>query len=214
MNNNKDGVLLASGGLDSTTMAFWLDSEHINYIPLFIDYGQHCAATELDTLRAVLPAKARSNIEIIDIKSIYKRSTSRFIKPANLWEDEVSADDLYIPYRNVLLLTIGATFAQTLGFSNLYSAFINSNHAKEIDCSNKFFESMEGILAEYGSVKINMPFRYYSKYEVAKLGISLGVSIDKTFSCQASPTIPCGACPNCVDRLNALNQIQLESNFV
>lgn len=73
---------------------------------------------------------------------------------------------------------------------------------------------MEGILVEYGSVKINMPFRYYSKYEVAKLGLSLGVSIDKTFSCQASPTIPCGACPNCVDRLNALNQIQLESNFV
>ena len=214
MNNNKDGILLASGGLDSTTMAFWLESVQINYVPLFIDYGQHCADTELETLRSVLPMKAKDNLEIIDIKSIYKRSTSRFIKPANLWEDDVNADDLYIPYRNVLLLTIGATFAQTLGFSNLYSAFINSNHAKEIDCSNKFFESMEGILADYGSVKINMPFRYFSKYDVAKLGISLGVSIDKTFSCQASPTIPCGACPNCVDRLSALNQIQLESDLI
>src|SRR5690606_20898440 len=102
-----------------------------------------------------------------------KHSKSKFIKPVNLWEDDIVADDLYIPYRNVLLLTIGATFAQTLGLTNLYSAFINSNHAKEIDCSNEFFEKMETMLSDYGSVKINMPFRYFSKYDVAKIGIEL-----------------------------------------
>ncbi|MBS1519927.1 MAG: 7-cyano-7-deazaguanine synthase [Bacteroidetes bacterium] len=204
---NRDGVLLASGGLDSTTMAFWLIDQGIDFVPLFINYGQHCAQTEFETLKEVLPKTHINKIEIIDIQSVYKRSTSKFIKPANLWEDDIKADDLYIPYRNVLLLTIGATFAQTIGLSNVYSAFINSNHAKEIDCSNEFFEKMEGMLSEYGSVKINMPFRYYSKFDVAKLGINLGASIGNTFSCQASPTIPCGACPNCVDRLDALKRI-------
>lgn len=127
-----------------------------------------------------------------------------------MWEDNIKAEDLYIPYRNVLLLTIAASYAQTIGESYVYSAFINSNHAKEIDCSSAFFDKLEGLLSEYGSVKIKMPFRDMSKYEVARLGIELQAPIGKTFSCQASPDIPCGACPNCVDRLNALKQIEKE----
>lgn len=206
----KNGVLLASGGLDSTTMAYWLIKQNVDFVPLFINYGQHCANTEYETLVKVLPPNYIDKIEVIDVSSIYKHSTSKFIQPANLWDDSIVADDLYIPYRNVLLLTIGATFAQTLGYSNLYSAFINSNHAKEIDCSNEFFEKMESMLSDYGSVKINMPFRYFSKYDVAKIGIELGASIGLTFSCQASPIIPCGACPNCVDRLVALRRIEEE----
>ncbi|MBL7866769.1 MAG: 7-cyano-7-deazaguanine synthase [Flavobacterium lindanitolerans] len=208
---SKDGILLASGGLDSTTMAYWLLEEKIDFVPLFVNYGQHCAETEFKTLKEVLPKSHVDKIEVVDIQSVYKNSASKFIKPADLWEDQISADDLYIPYRNVLLLTIGATFAQTLGLSNVYSAFINSNHAKEIDCSNEFFEKMESMLTDYGSVKINMPFRYYSKYDVAKLGVKLGASIGSTFSCQASPLIPCGACPNCVDRLEALKLLQIET---
>lgn len=207
---SKNGVLLASGGLDSTTMAFWLLNEHIDFVPLFINYGQHCAHTEFETLKKVLPSTHVHRIEYIDVSSIYSKSSSKFIKPANLWEDNIVADDLYIPYRNVLLLTIGATFAQNIGLANVYSAFINSNHAKEIDCSNEFFNKMEGMLTDYGSVKINMPFRYFSKYEVAKIGIELGASIGSTFSCQASPIVPCGACPNCVDRLDAILRIEQE----
>ena len=209
--NSQTGVLLASGGMDSTTMAYWLLSQGIDFVPLFINYGQHCAQTEWETLHKVLPASHNSKIETVDISSVYKKSTSKFIQPVNLWEEAITADDLYIPYRNVLLLTIGATFAQTLGWSNVYSAFINSNHAKEIDCSNEFFQKMESMLTDYGSVKIHMPFRYYSKYEVAKMGIRLGATIGYTFSCQASPVIPCGACQNCVDRLEALRQIEKEA---
>lgn len=209
--NSKDGVLLASGGLDSTTMAYWLISEDIDFTPLFIDYGQHCAKTEYETLLRVIPYSHRNRIETINISSVYRKSRSRFIQPANLWTDDVQADDLYIPYRNILLLTVAASFAQTIGATNVYSAFINSNHAKEIDCSNEFFEKMESLLMGYGTIKINMPFRYYSKYEVAKIGIDLGAKIGETFSCQASPEIPCGACPNCVDRLTALKQLEEES---
>lgn len=211
--SDKNGVLLASGGLDSTTMAYWLIDQGIDFIPLFIDYGQHCAITEFETLMKVLPANYKDKVEFIDIKSIYKYSNSKFIKSANLWDEEITADDLYIPYRNLLMLTVGATFAQTLGYANVYSAFINSNHAKEIDCSNEFFEKMEGMLIDYGSVKINMPFRYLSKYEVAQIGLNLGAAIGSTFSCQASSAVPCGACPNCVDRLDALKKIETEQKL-
>ena len=209
------GVILVSGGLDSTTLMYQFVRQEIDFVPLFVNYGQHCAEHEYDTLCKVIPAAYRNKIETINVSDIYKYSRSRFIRPANLWKEDVNAEDLYIPYRNVLLLTIGTSFAQTMGFNKVYSAFINSNHAKEIDCSSIFFDQLEGLLSEYGSVKIEMPFRNMTKYDVAKLGIALQAPIGQTFSCQASPEIPCGACPNCVDRLNALKQIEQElGNYV
>lgn len=208
MIRDKKVVLLASGGLDSTTLAYWMLENSIDFIPLFINYGQHCSGTELTTLKDVLPASHKDLIEVMDVSAIYRRSNSRFIKAANLWEDDITADDLYLPYRNMLILTIAASFAQTLQIDSVYSAFINSNHAKEIDCTKAFFNKMEGILGDFGSVKIEMPFLDMSKYEVAQIGISLRAPIAKTFSCQASAVIPCGACPNCVDRLEALRKLE------
>lgn len=206
--NISEGVILVSGGLDSTTLMYLFLSKGVNFVPLFINYGQHCVDQEYNTLREVIPPQFRDKIEVVDVSSIYKYSQSRFIKPADLWEEDIVADDLYIPYRNVLLMTIGASFAQTIGLNRVYSAFINSNHAKEIDCSSTFFGELSSLLSEYGSIEIEMPFRELSKYEVAELGIKLHAPIGSTFSCQASPKIPCGACPNCVDRLEAIREIE------
>jgi 7-cyano-7-deazaguanine synthase len=177
---------------------------------VFIDYGQHCAKTELETLLDVLPQDYVSQVEIINVSDVYRGSKSRLIDEADLWKDEVTYKDMYLPYRSLLLLTVGAAFAQSRGYSFLYSAFINSNHAQEIDCSTEFFDKLAGMLIGYGGVELRMPFRNISKYDVAKIGISLGVPIGYTFSCQASSTIPCGACPNCVDRLEALRLLSAE----
>ena len=200
-------VLLASGGLDSTTLAYWLCRKKIEFLPVFVNYGQHCAKTEYKTLREVLPKHYSRHIHVVDISDVYKRSKSLLIREPNLWKDRVSYRELYLPYRNLLILSTGAAFAQSVGCKCLYAAFINSNHAIEIDCSVEFFGRLDSMLSSYGSVKLFMPFRTKSKYQVAKMGISLRAPIGKTFSCQVSSVTPCGACPNCVDRLQALRQL-------
>lgn len=205
-------VVLCSGGLDSTTLVYLLVRDGIEFVPVFINYGQHCAATEYETLCRVILPEYRSRIVRIDISSVYSESISRLILEPDLWNDHVEADDLYLPYRNLLILTIGAAYAQSNGIKTLYAAFINSNHAKEIDCSSEFFRRLSDIFVDYGSVQVEMPFRFMSKYEVAKLGIELKAPIAETFSCQAASKIPCGACPNCVDRLDALYQLSLNVN--
>jgi 7-cyano-7-deazaguanine synthase len=85
--NLKKGVILASGGLDSTTLCYLFIKEKIEFIPLIINYGQHCFETELDRLKNVLPPQYVDKIEIIDISEVYKYSTSKFIQPVNLWEE-------------------------------------------------------------------------------------------------------------------------------
>lgn len=212
MKKNYDCLLLASGGMDSTVLAYRLAREKKNTIILFIDYGQHCKEKEYNTLLQVLPSEYVDNVRVIKIGDVYKESTSRMIIEANLWKDNVVAEDMYLPYRNILFISLASAYAQSLGVKHVYTAFINSNHAKEIDCSLEFFTKLESLLYDYGSIRINMPFKEMTKTEVAKLGLELKIPIEMTYSCQVNAKMPCGACPNCVDRINAINDI-LEENI-
>ena len=205
--NAYDGVLLASGGMDSTVLAYDLASKKKKIVILFLDYGQHCRETEYRTLKEVIPEIYKDNIRVIKIGDVYKESKSRMIVEANLWTDDVVADDLYLPYRNLLFLSIASAYAQSIGAPYVYSAFINSNHAKEIDCSMEFFTKLQSVLQMYGSVGIKMPYREMTKREVARLGVKLKAPVAATYSCQVNANNPCGACPNCVDKIDAINAL-------
>ena len=200
-------VVLCSGGMDSTVLLHDFHQAGEEVFPLFIDYGQHCANTELRLLRAQLPSDMPASLEVINVSEVYAGSRSALIRQRDLWDEDITADDLYLPYRTLLLLTVGASYAQRVGADRVAAAFINSNHAKEVDCSAEFFARLESVFGTYGGVTVVLPFRLMSKADVARRGISLGVSIASTFSCQASGVVACGACPNCVDRLAALKEV-------
>jgi 7-cyano-7-deazaguanine synthase len=202
-------LLLASGGLDSTTVAYWLRSQGQVFIPVFFDYGQHCVETEWATLQAVLPKDAVENSVRVDISQVFRGSHSRLIVEPNLWAEDITPNDLYIPYRTLLFFSAAAAIAQTRGLTEVYSGFINSNHAKEIDCSADFLNNLGALADNIGPVRFHIPLRDKSKAEVAKIAQNLSVPIGRTFSCQVFSDIPCGACPNCVDRLVALAELGL-----
>lgn len=201
------GLLMASGGMDSTVMAYWLKSQGKNILPLFFDYGQHCMENELETLKSVLPKEYKENLRIINIKDIYSGTNSASVVEPDLWKDDIVADDLYLPFRNMLFFSIAFTIAEINNIKYVYSAFIDSNLAKEVDCSSEFFNRLEHLLQLYKTVNIELPFKDYSKKDVAQLGLKLNAPIMETFSCQANSKVHCGACPNCVDRLRALESI-------
>lgn len=204
----KKALLLASGGLDSTTVGYQLFAEGIEVTPIFFDYGQHCVDVEWSRVNEVLPPDMRRP-ERFNLSDIFRGSQSRLIQEADLWTEEVKDDDLYIPYRTMLFFAAAAARAQTVGILDVYTGFINSNHAKEIDCSAEFMNSLDGLTSSIGPVRFHSPFRYSSKSDVARVAASLGVPIGRTYSCQASAQFPCGACPNCVERLNALKEENL-----
>jgi 7-cyano-7-deazaguanine synthase len=199
---------MASGGLDSTTVGYQLVAEGVEVVPIFFDYGQHCAALEWERVNEVFPSVMQPP-ERYNISEVFRGSQSRLIREANLWTEEVKDDDLYIPYRTMLFFAAAAARAQTTAILDVYTGFINSNHAKEIDCTAAFMNSLDGLTSTIGPVRFHSPFRYSSKSDVATAAASLGVPIGRTYSCQASSHFPCGACPNCVERLNALKEANL-----
>jgi 7-cyano-7-deazaguanine synthase len=199
----KKALLLASGGLDSTTVAYQLAMEGVDVVPIFFDYGQHCVEVEWSRVNEVLPSTVRRP-ERLNISDVFRGSLSRLIREADLWTEEVKDDDLYIPYRTMLFFAAAAARAQTVNILDVYTGFINSNHAKEI-----FMNSLDGLTSNIGPVRFRSPFRYSSKTDVVRAAVGLSVPIGRTYSCQASAQFPCGACPNCVDRLNALKEAKL-----
>ncbi|EOI5745790.1 7-cyano-7-deazaguanine synthase [Cronobacter sakazakii] len=201
-------LLLASGGLDSTTVAYQLAAEGIEVVPIFFNYGQHCVETEWTRVNEVLPSEMQRP-ERFDISDIFRGSQSRLICEADLWTEDIKDDDLYIPYRTMLFFAAAAARAQVVGILNVYTGFINSNHAKEIDCTAAFMNNLDELTSSIGPVRFHSPFRYSSKADVARVAAELGVPIGRTYSCQASAQFPCGACPNCVERLSALKEAKL-----
>lgn len=205
-----DCVLMASGGLDSTTLAYQLVSDGRSPLPLFIDYGQHCADTEWKTLHRVLPSPLIDLAVRVDISDVYAGTGSRLIAPADLWHETMADDDLFLPYRNLLTLSVAAAYAQSRGLRDVFAAFINTARAHELDCSAEFFHRLEDVFADYGAVTIRTPFRDLTKAQVAQLARQHGVPIGLTYSCQVGAEVPCGACPNCVERLAALRELREE----
>lgn len=203
----KPVLLLCSGGLDSTTVAYWLAEQHFEVVPIFFDYGQHCVEKEWDTIGRVLPRRGAAAPERIDISGIFRGSPSRLIAEPDLWTERVDDADLYVPYRTMLLLAAGAACAQTRGLESVYSGFINSNHAKEIDCSTAFLNGLDSLAAGVGAVRFALPFRDWSKAQVVREAMRLNVPIGTTYSCQLLSDVPCGACPNCVERLDAIDAV-------
>ena len=182
-------LLLCSGGLDSTTVGYWLVEKRISFQPVFFDYGQHCAEKEWETVQKVLPiSDLVSPVLRIDISSIYQHSTSRLIAEPNLWKEHVEDDELYIPYRTLLFFSVGACIAQTRGFDSVYSGFINSNHAKELDCSAAFLNGLDSLSRNLGPIKFELPFRDWSKADVVRRASELKVPIGRTYHVSSSAT--------------------------
>ena len=65
-------ILLCSGGLDSTTLAYWMRERDVEVVPIFFDYGQHCVETEWETLKCVLPGAGVRDPERIMFQEFLK----------------------------------------------------------------------------------------------------------------------------------------------
>jgi 7-cyano-7-deazaguanine synthase len=182
--------------------------KEVAIIPIFFDYGQHCVEKEWETLKRVLPKGRGLHPIRVNISDIYQGSRSRLISEPDLWTEDVEDEELYIPYRTLLFFSIGAAMAQSRELVDVYSGFINSNHAKELDCAAAFLNNLDALAANVGPVRFHIPFRDWSKTEVAQEARRLGVPIGLTYSCQLFSDIPCGACPNCVERLHAIVRME------
>ncbi len=171
-------LVLASGGIDSTTCLSYYKKRHQPVTALFVDYGQPARVMEAKAVSAVcrtleVPLK---RVRVVGLKF-----------PAG-----------EIRGRNALFLLLGLMgYEQRVG---LVSLGIHAG-TSYTDCSSLFVRRVQRVYDIYsgGQVRIDTPFARWSKRDIYDLAVKRNLPLHLTYSCLRGKKSPCGLCEACKD---------------
>lgn len=195
-------LALLSGGLDSSTLVAHTNAE----AAVFVDYGQR-------HIRERRSAEAIANHYGIPLYPLDLTSYGKNVRSALTSGDiavphgHYAADNMavtVVPNRNAVMLSAAAGVAASLGFTRVVTAVHAGDHAVYPDCRPVFIDAID--LASYRGcgVHIVAPFVLWSKAEIARRALHLGVPVEQTWSCYEGGEVHCGRCGTCVERAEAI----------
>ena len=187
MGSDQMKVLLFSGGIDSSALAYWLRPDLL----LTIDYGQQAAAGEISAAIA-LAAEFRIAHEVLDVDLSKLGRGLMADRPSS----ELAHSPEWWPYRNQLLITLAGMRFVADGLQEIIIGAVNSDvHA---DGKEPFLTFINRAMqAQEGHVKVNAPAHDISPEELLEFSSFPRDLLGLTFSCHVSE-YPCGTCPGCL----------------
>ncbi|MBE5922528.1 MAG: 7-cyano-7-deazaguanine synthase QueC [Lachnospiraceae bacterium] len=218
MSEQKKALVLFSGGVDSTTcLGLAIDRfGRENVIPLSIYYGQK-HTKEVDAARAVLQHYHIEGITL-DLTEMFAFSNSSLLVhsdddiPMESYDEQLKKTNgtpvsTYVPFRNGLFLSAAASIALSKECSYIYYGAHADDAAGSAypDCSPEFNTAMNTAIYEGSGKQLSIiaPFVGMPKSEIVKLGLTLKVPYELTWSCYSGGDVPCGTCGTCIDRQRA-----------
>jgi 7-cyano-7-deazaguanine synthase len=223
------GLVLLSGGLDSTTVAAMALRQGFDLSAVTVHYGQ-AHAREVDAARRVAGALG-INQQVVDLTFFrdlawYSALThpEQFALPAERSVEQMAADIpiTYVPLRNTLFVTLGAAFLESEALdaierrgvdpaqleARLFIAANALDYSGYPDCRPEFYASVAETVrlgsklgTQYGvTIQIETPLIAMSKAEIVRAAIGAGAPLEHTWSCYAGGDAPCGRCDSCLLR--------------
>ena len=204
-------VCLVSGGMDSCVTAAIARQENEEVAFLHVTYGQSTAARErwaFDQLADHFQVARRFVASIDYLKEMGGSSLTDAnipIAEANLSSQEIPTS--YVPFRNAHLLSIAASWAETIDARRIYIGAVAEDSSGYPDCRPEFYQAFERVI-EVGTrpetrIEIVTPVIHLRKAEIIKRGTQLGAPLELTWSCYRSEDRACGNCDSCALRLRA-----------
>ena len=201
-------VVLLSGGLDSVTALHDANRSHEVVAALSFDYGAKHHAKELpmavwQCAHLVIPHN------IAPLGFIAEEFRSDLLSGGGAIPDghyeEQSMKSTVVPFRNGIMLSIAAGFAESRGAEAVVIAAHSGDHAIYPDCRESFMEPMARAIREgtYAQIELLRPFIAVDKAGIVRRGVELGIDFSHTWSCYKGSEIHCGTCGTCVERREA-----------
>lgn len=188
-------VLLFSGGLDSTALAYWLKPDRL----LFVDYGQLSAAGEF---RAA--TKISSELQLhLDARRVDARSCgSGDMAGGTTINTDVPE---FWPYRNQFLITLAA---MTYANEAMLSIAIGTVRTDRVhpDGHPAFLRKLQAALQTQADVSLEAPAMSITSTTLIKRAEVPSDLLGWAFSCHRSD-YACGQCRGCTKHFATLRSL-------
>ena len=193
MPQNKNAIVLLSGGLDSTTTMAIAQSKGYTCYALSFRYGQR-HSVELVAAKKIAQALKVVEHKIFDIDlSTFKGSA---LTDDNIDVPKKSTNGIpvtYVPARNTIFLSIALAWAEVLQAQDLFIGVNAVDYSGYPDCRPEYiqaYQSMANLATKAGvegqKLVIHSPLISLSKAEIIKTGSNLEVDYSLTVSCYSA----------------------------
>ena len=199
--------MLLSGGLDSAVLV--AEQAALGDVqPIYVSVGLAWEEVEQAIVRRFLSAiapgiRTRSLVVLsVDMRDVYPATHWAVVgrPPAYHTPDE----DVYLPGRNVILLSKAGVFCASAGISRILLGTLGHNPFP--DATPGFRAAMATALSAglAHTIEIEAPYANASKAEVIRAGAALGLPLELTLSCMnPGGGTHCGVCSKCRERHDA-----------
>lgn len=210
---HKDGLIVLSGGLDSTTLLY--DYKEEIALALTFDYGSKHNASEIPCAEKHCELLAIPHIVVpLDFMARYFQSNlllSGGAIPKGAYNEE-NMKSTIVPFRNGIMLSIAAGLAEGRGLSRIFIANHFGDHAIYPDCRFAFIEPMMQSIREGTSNRVELcaPYTHINKEQIVAIGSRLSIDYALTWSCYEGGAIQCGRCATCCERKEAFIKAGVE----
>lgn len=201
-NGKKIAVLMLSGGIDSTSVAYKLlaDDKFDQYIAFFVNLGVSSTVEEYNSANRTCTALGLRLIEA-DF-SWYRRALGGVLPAFENDPRRVHPMLSEQSRKSMSLVTAAAVYAETIGSFDLFHG-INKDDLERYRFAPNVFKHIEECMT-LGNIDrtftIHTPWIDLTSDQVIQEASSLHVPLENTWSCWSSEGIHCGVCGGCASR--------------
>jgi 7-cyano-7-deazaguanine synthase len=212
-------VVLLSGGIDSTTTLAIALAEGYDAYALSFDYLQR-HQIEIEAAHRVAKSLGAKEHRIakIDLRVFGGSAlTDDVAVPKRRSETEIAhgIPTTYVPARNTIFLAYAVAWAEVIPASDIFIGVNAIDYSGYPDCRPEFIEAFENV-ANVGTkagiegrhFQIHTPLIQFSKADIIRKGVELGIDFSLTHSCYdpAPEGLACGECDSCLLRLKGFRE--------
>jgi 7-cyano-7-deazaguanine synthase len=211
------GLVVLSGGLDSTTCMAIADAENDSLIAVSFDYGQR-HRKELENAKHVADHYEAQHVVIsFDARQWGGSALTGDTELPKGREIDDSIPVTYVPARNTIFLSFALAVAEARDAESIYIGVNALDYSGYPDCRPEYIEAYQALAnlaqkraVEGRPIKIKAPLVHMDKAEIITWAGELHAPLELSWSCYDGGPVPCGECDSCVLRAKGFAEAGLD----
>ncbi len=211
-------IVLLSSGLDSTVAFKEAFDRCEEVVCITFDYGQRARKKEMSFAKTICE-KYKVGHFIISLPwyGKFRGALTGGSKLPGIKRDELdnmtvaqkTAEQVWVPARNVVFLSIGAAFAENFRYDLVVTGFDAEEAATFPDNTAEFVGRFNEMLklGTLTKTTVYTPLVSMSKTEIVRRGLEINAPLEWSWSCYEGREKPCGRCESCLRRHRAFENL-------